>query len=213
MKKIDMKTWKRREHFLFFSKMHYPRFAVTLNIDISKLVPYVKERNISLSTALLFLTSKAMNNVEEFRMRIRGDEVVIHDAIHPSLTILTDEDTFHFGEVKFSEDFSIFNENAAKTAQITRETQNLKNEVGRDDYIFTSSLPWFTFTSLTHTITLEKIKLSVPRITWGKYFTQDNKILLPVSLDVNHALIDGVHIGRFVSNLEMYLDDLATYLA
>ncbi len=213
MRKIDMKTWKRKEHFEFFNKMHNPRYGVTLNVDITELLPYVKKHNISLSIALLFITSKAMNNVEEFRMRIRGDEVVVHDAIHPSITILTDEDTFHFGEVKFSERFKTFNENAIKTIHFTRETKNLQNEEGRDDYIFTSSLPWFSFTGLTHTINLEPIKLSVPRVTWGKYFTFGDKILLPLSIDVHHAVVDGVHIGMVVQNIERYLTDLPIYLA
>lgn len=212
MHKINKDTWKRRKHFDFFNTMEFPRYSVTLNIDISALGPFVKKHQISLSNALLYLTSRAMNEVEEFRMRIRDNEVYVHDVIHPSLTILSEDETFHFGEVKFTNDFKVFNETAASTARIAKEEQNLSDEEGRDDYIFISSLPWFSFTSLSHPVNLDITKLSIPRITWGKYFTSDGKIYLPLSLDVNHALVDGIHIGKFVTLLNTYLADLTTYL-
>ena len=42
---------------------------------------------------------------------------------------------------------------------------------------------------------------SNPRITWGKYFTQGEKVLLPVSVLCHHALVDGAQIARFYQAL------------
>ena len=49
---------------------------------------------------------------------------------------------------------------------------------------------------------------SDPRINWGKYVTRDGRTTLPVSLLVNHALADGLHISRFFLNLEKELADM-----
>ena len=43
---------------------------------------------------------------------------------------------------------------------------------------------------------------SVPRIAWGRYVQREGRLRLGVSLEVNHRLIDGLHIGQFVQALE-----------
>jgi len=84
---------------------------------------------------------------------------------------------------------------------------NLKELAGRDDLIYITCIPWISFTHLSHTISLNKND-SVPRISWGKYFMENNKVLLPFSVQVNHALVDGIHIGRYFLKLQNYIDNL-----
>ena len=43
---------------------------------------------------------------------------------------------------------------------------------------------------------------SNPRITWGRYFTREQRTLLPVSLLCHHALVDGIHIAAFYRELD-----------
>ena len=50
---------------------------------------------------------------------------------------------------------------------------------------------------------------SNPRISWGKYVMANGRTTLPVSLFVNHALADALHISRFFQNLETELAALA----
>lgn len=42
---------------------------------------------------------------------------------------------------------------------------------------------------------------SIPVISIGKYFTQGNSLMLPIGLQVHHGLVDGIHVGRFYTNL------------
>lgn len=49
---------------------------------------------------------------------------------------------------------------------------------------------------------------SVPRISWGRYTRADGRMTLGMSVEVNHRLIDGVHIGRFAQTLEGLIDAL-----
>lgn len=205
MKKIDINKWKRQKHFNFFKNMDYPLFNLTLNVDITAFLKRIKDDHESFFYAFLFLTTKAMNEVEAFRLRIREEEVVLHDAIHPSFTYLTDEDTFVFTEVKFVDDFARFKAAALHAAAESAKETNLSDEVGRDDFIFVSSLPWLSFTSITHPINLDKKEQSVPRLTWGKYFQNGDKTFIPLSIQVNHALVDGIHIAQFVGLLEALL--------
>ena len=69
--------------------------------------------------------------------------------------------------------------------------------------IFVSSVPWLHYTQLQHPA--ESPDDSNPRIGWGKYVTVNGRTTLPVSLFVNHALADGLHIARFFQGLETEL--------
>lgn len=42
---------------------------------------------------------------------------------------------------------------------------------------------------------------SVPHIAWGKYTEEGGRLTLGISIEVNHRLIDGLHIGRFFAEL------------
>ena len=43
---------------------------------------------------------------------------------------------------------------------------------------------------------------SVPRIVWGKYFKSENKVIMPLSVQAHHALVDGRQIGVYFEKLE-----------
>lgn len=48
----------------------------------------------------------------------------------------------------------------------------------------------------------------VPRITWGRYRQQGERWAVPVAVQVHHALVDGVHLGRFYAGVEERLQGL-----
>ena len=80
--------------------------------------------------------------------------------------------------------------------------QNSINEEEDDilGKIFISTIPWISYTALINPTPVPAD--SNPRITWGKYFMQNNKVLLPISVLCHHALIDGLHISKFYEFLD-----------
>ena len=47
---------------------------------------------------------------------------------------------------------------------------------------------------------------SNPKMSWGKYFQQNGRVLTPFSVQVHHGLMDGFHIGRFYETLQTHID-------
>ena len=72
--------------------------------------------------------------------------------------------------------------------------------------LFISTLPWFSFTSMINPTPVPAD--SNPRITWGKYFVQNEELLLPLSVLANHALVDGAHIAAFYTLLDEEIEKL-----
>ena len=105
MRKIDMQTWPRRPHFDLYRRFDHPHFSLCANVDIGATYAAVKERGTWISVAIIYLIARLANEIPEFRYRIRGEEVVEHAVVDPSLTILTPGDLFSFCTIPYSPGF------------------------------------------------------------------------------------------------------------
>src|SRR5215831_1372808 len=114
MRRIDLQTWARREHFNVFSAVDYPHFNLCANVDLSTFNSTMKQQGVSFTVALVYVITRAANAMPEFRQRIRPGMVVEHEIVHPSITILVDGDLFSFCSITYAEDFSAFASNAAE---------------------------------------------------------------------------------------------------
>jgi len=204
MRCIDMQTWSRREHFKVFSAFDHPHFGLCANVDLTTFYPVVKQRGISFNVATVYVLARAANAIPEFRYRIRPGEVVEHEIVHPATTILTNDDLFTFCTFDYTEDFSLFAARAAEQIAYVKEHLTLEDEPGRDDLLFMTAIPWVSFTSFMHPLHLHPVD-SVPRFAWGKFFEDGKFLKMPLSVQAHHALVDGVHVGRYFAEVEDYL--------
>lgn len=207
MKYIDVDSWPRKKHFDFFKDFDYPQFNVCSNLDITKTHNFVKENNLSIFRVILFSVMKSVNNLENFRYRIRENKVILHEIIHSTFTLMHDNSLYSNVFAEYSEHICEYLSgvdagiNASKT---NPELDILKDS--RDDVVYLSCLPWLSFTSVSHAIKLDKTD-SVPRITWGKYFEENGVIKMPLSVQVHHSLADGVHVCNYFSYMQELLND------
>lgn len=204
MRHINLETWPRREHFKLFSAWDYPHFSMCANVDLTAFYPVVKQRGISFTVATVYVLARAANAIPEFRYRIRAGEVVEHEIVHPATTILTDDDLFSFCTFGYIEDFSLFAARAAEQIAYVQEHPTLEDEPGQDGLLYMTAIPWVSFTSFIHPLQLYPAD-SVPRFAWGKFFEEGKFLKMPLSVQGHHALMDGIHMGRFYAEVQGYL--------
>lgn len=208
MKTIDINSWKRKEHFDFFSKFDEPFFGIVSEIDCTIAYKVAKETTKSFFAYYLHKSLLAVNEIEEFKCRIDGTNVIIYDEIHASPTIVRDDGTFGYSFVHFNPDFEIFDRSLKK------EIINIQNSVGlkltedamRKDTIHYSSIPWSKFTGLTHARNF-KIVDSVPKITFGKIFLREEKWIMPIAINVHHGLVDGLHVTKYLELFQKLMNE------
>jgi len=116
------------------------------------------------------------------------------------------DDLFKFVTLDMERDLFNFVKTAKQTADNQITHFDYAPLIGRDDFVYLTCIPWVSFTHLSHTITINRND-SVPRISWGKYFEQEGKTLLPFSVQVHHAFVDGVHVGQYFEKLQTYLNN------
>ncbi|MFA5403615.1 MAG: CatA-like O-acetyltransferase [Ignavibacteria bacterium] len=198
---INPKNWKRKKHFEFFRKFKFPHFNICTEIEITETYHYTRRNKTSIFSGVLFAVMKTCNHFEEFRYRIKGQRIKVYDIVHPGTTVLADNDLYSNCIFNFTEPFEKFlNEYKIASAKIKKIINVGEGQKGRDDLIFISALPWITFTSVTNPMNGNPDD-SIPRIIWGKHFRRNKKIFIPFSVQVHHALMDGVHVAKFFFKL------------
>jgi chloramphenicol O-acetyltransferase type A len=208
MKMIDMEHWDRKEHYAYFRQMDYPQFNVCAPVDISGFIHYVKDRSLPFYYAMIYAATASANRVRNFRYRIREGGVAEYDRLHPSFTAL-DNDTglFKYVTVDMCVNMDEFIRDAREKEQAQKGLFGSGADEARDDLLYLTCLPWVSFTHVSHTIKLDKDD-AIPRISWGKYYAEGSRTLLPLSVQVNHALADGFHIGQFFEELRGFMENL-----
>jgi chloramphenicol O-acetyltransferase type A len=205
MRRIDMESWPRREHFEFFKAWDYPHWNITANVEVTAFYPAVKRRGISFNVATVYVLTRAANTIPEFRQRIWTEGVVEHEIAHPATTILGTDDLFGFCVLDYTKDFSVFAAEAAERIAMVKECPTLTGDLRRDDFFYLTAIPWVSFTGFMHPIDL-KSPDPVPRFAWGKVFEDGDLLKMPLSAQAHHALVDGLHAGRFYAQVQEYLD-------
>lgn len=207
---IDKSTWPRREIFEFFSGISNPFYAVTFRQDVTELRRFCKERRISFYYALIYLCCKALEDVPAFALRIRGENVVELGKQIPSFTDLKQgSELFHIVTMPCEGTIVEFCERAKA---VSSAQNSFIDPAGQgDNLIYFSCLPWMETTAVTNERDLSADGAqddSIPRLCWGKYTQENGRVYLGMSVEVNHRLIDGVHIGRFAEALTRRIGEL-----
>lgn len=202
---LEIESWSRREQFHFFKDYDHPFFNVCVQLDVTALVRLVRAREgLPFFLTYHYLTLRAVNRVEPFRYRLRGDRVLVHDHIDMGTTVLIDGERFAFCYFEDDDDFARFAERGSAALEGLRAGGGrLEPRDDRDDLVHCSVLPWISFTSFAHARKSNR-QDSVPKIVFGKYFEDNGRFKMPVSVEVHHALMDGVHVGRFLELLESH---------
>ena len=208
---IDPETWARREHFDTFRHWALPHFHVAAEVDITRLRAALAEGSISFTSAIVYVLARAANDLPEFRQRIRGDTVVEHDVVHPSSTILVDDDLFSFCYFEYTDDLGVFAGRFDERTAAAKANPTLAELDHRDDLLFMTAIPWISFTCFMHPMTTIPPD-SIPRLAWGKFHAAAARILMPLGVQGHHALMDGLHVGRYFDEVQHYLDAPESYL-
>ena len=208
---LDVDNWSRRDLFNFFIGYANPYFNVCCELDITGLKEFVTQKKIKISLALHYFALRAANETEPFRYRLKDGRVFVYDVVNGGTTVLLPNESFGYAYFDYQRNFENFvHDMGAAVAEIQSGNGKLKPTM-RDDVIYHTSLPWISFTSFSHARTPGRGE-SIPRFVFGKFRNDNGRWLMPFSVEVHHALMDGLHVGRFLSRLEEALAHPATFV-
>ncbi len=208
MEYLDINNWNRKQHFKHFRKLKDPNFGVVVKVDVTKTYQYAKATKTSFFVCYLYACIKAINSVENLKYRIEEDRIAIYNLIHASATVARSNRTFGFSFVEFSENLEEFNANFQKEKERIQNSTDLFPPKYSLGCIHCSVLPWLDFTSHKEPFSGNKND-SVPQLAFGKVVTENGQKRMSVAITVNHALVDGYHVGLFFEEFQKQLDNFS----
>jgi chloramphenicol O-acetyltransferase type A len=209
---LDIQTWNRKQLFDFFIGYKNPHFNICTNLDITKLREFVRSREVKISLALHYLSLRVANEIEPFRYRLKQDNrVFIHDVINGGTTVLMPDESFSYAYFDYVRDFDSFIAGMGKAVEDVVTGDGKLRPTMRDDVIYHTTLPWISFTSFSHARNTGRGE-SIPRIVFGKFSKTNDRVMMPFSVEVHHALMDGLQVGRYLARMEEALEDPETFV-
>ena len=207
MRVINQLSWPRREHFQLYSGFEFPHVNICVQLDITELWENRSMVGASPTISLIYVITRATNRVPELRQRIRGEEIVEHEVVHPLITVLGDNDLFGVVTLVYDADFPTFSAGASDCLTRAKEEVSMdefphdqEGKFPRDDLLSITILPWLAFTGFA--IARKPSADCIPLLAVGRVQQSASRFLLPFYVNFHHALADGLHVARFVKYIE-----------
>ncbi|GHT16722.1 chloramphenicol acetyltransferase [Planctomycetales bacterium] len=202
---IDLTTWNRRQQFELFVGYENHYYAVTANVDCTRMYERSKSEGFPFYLGYHFASLQAVNAVDEFRQRIENDIPVEYGEVHLSTTIARDDGTFGFSFIPFTKDFDKFVADGIAESKRVRQSDNLFCEYPETEngIVYCSVLRGVSFSA---TVQPYRKGDSIPILTFGEMLLGNGVCKLPHSVQVHHALVDGQHVGEYFKLFQQYLN-------
>lgn len=203
MTPIDVETWPRREHFEHFLRASPCTWAMTVQVDVTRLAARLRESDRKTYLAQLWLLSTVVNRHAEFRMTLdEHGAPAVWDVVHPLFTVFNPAaETFSGVWAPYESDFAAFHDGALPLLAAYRDSTSYLPQEDRPANTFdVSSLPWTSFTSLDLHVK-DAWDYLAPIFTIGRYVEQDGATMMPLAIQAHHAAVDGFHVARFIGEV------------
>lgn len=210
-KPIDTNSWKRKPYFDHYFNQIRCTYSITANIDITNVLSFKDRNKVKLYPLLIYVISKAVNKYEEFRTAIndRG-EIGVWETLSPCYTVFhKDSESFSNIWTEWNDNLNLFLSNFEQDSKRFGQIDRIDAKPNTPANVFPiSSLPWTTFTGFNLNIFADGTYL-LPIFTYGKCFKDGNRYLIPLSIQVHHAVCDGFHVSRLINEIQQECSNMA----
>ena len=200
---VDLDTWKRGKLFRFYIDNLRNVMSMTVDMDVSSLAAFTRRHGLKFYPAMMWVVSKAVNQRAEFRYGWDHDGNLIHwDSISPYYADFHKEDEQFVKLVtEYSDDLFEFHARFLADRARCRDMRAFDFSDVPPNTFDVSCLPWVKYKSFDIHV-FDEGKYLAPVVTWGKYETENGKTVLPLSMNIHHAVADGWHLSRFFADVQ-----------
>lgn len=196
---IDKEKYYRKGVFRHFTEDCKCSTSMSARIDVTDLVEYSKKTNTKFYINFLYILSKVLNSREDYRMGYlwQTDELICYNVINPTQYIFhEDTETCTPVYTTYNENYKIFYFNALndieKAKKIREYGLDMKNH---PNWFDASYISWLSYDSLNIELPDGHLFFA-PIVNWGRYREENGRLVMPVSVRLNHAIADGFLVAN-----------------
>lgn len=212
---IDLQSWARGQLFYYFSKMAPTGYSLTVNVDITNMKAVLDSAKLKFFPAYLWLVTKTLNLQQEFRIAEKDGLIGFYNFLTPLYAAFHDDDkTFSLMWTEYDDDFRRFYEDYLKNQKQYGENHGVLAQpdcLPPPNAYTVSCVPWISFQHFA-VHSYENKAYFFPSVEAGKFFEENGRLLLPLSITCHHATADGWHVSRFLEQLQDDADHFEQYI-
>ena len=202
---IDKETYYRKGVFRHFTEDCKCSTSVTARVDVTELAEWSKKTGTKFYINFLYLLTKVLNSRDDYRLgyRWQTDELICYDQINPTQYVFH-EDTETCTPVysTYSDDYAVFYRNALEDVEKAKQTREYGLDAANHPNWFDASfIPWLSYDSLNIELP-DGYLYFAPIVNWGEYREENGRLMMPVSVRLNHAIADGYLVAKVFLLLE-----------
>ena len=208
-KVIDIEKYYRNGVFRHFTEDCKCSVSMTARVNVTALVEYSKRRGTKFYINFLYILSKVLNSRDDYKMGYlwETNELICYDVINPTQYVFhEDTETCTPVYTSYSEDYNIFYKNALDDVERAKNDREYKLDiVNHPNWFDASYISWISYDSMN--IELPDGYLFFPPIVnWGRYRRENDRLAMPVSVRLNHAIADGFLVANVFRLLQKEID-------
>ena len=209
---IDRETYYRKGVYRHFTEDCRCSTSMTARIDVTDLAAHSKRTGTKFYINFLYLLSKALNARDDYRMGYlwQTDELICWDVIHPTQYVFhEDTETCTPVYTVYDEDYAAFYAGAVRDAERAKETREYGlDAAGHPNWFDASCIPWLSYDALNIELPDGHLYFT-PIVNWGKYREENGRLMMPVSVRLNHAVADGYLVANAFRLLQKEIEAFA----
>lgn len=205
---IDLDNWSRGKLFRFYIEKMRIVMSLTVDINVTNLKTYSEKTGLGFYPLMLWVVSKVINSHDEFKYSWDKDGSLIRwDYISPSHTDFNGADeSFTKMVTEYSDDLFEF------CGRVKADRERYKNDCAvLDDqplnFFDVSCLPWVKYRYFDVHV-FDEGKFLAPVVTWGRYEREKGGLMMPLTMNIHHAVADGFHLSRFFNEVQKLINSL-----
>lgn len=211
---IDKDKYYRRGVFRHFSEDCKCSTSMTARVDVTDLVKHSKRTGTRFYINFLYVLSKVLNSRDDYKMGYlwQTEELICYDSINPTQYVFhEDTETCTPVYTVYSEDYSEFYKNAVNDVENAKKTREYGLDmVNHPNWFDASYISWLSYDSLNIELP-DGYLFFAPIINWGKYREENGRLVMPVSVRLNHAIADGFLVANVYRLMEKEIDSFCGY--
>ena len=204
-KVIDKESYYRRGVFRHFSEDCKCSCSITARLDVTELVRFSKASGTKFYLNFLYLLSKVLNSRDDYKMAYlwQTGELICYDTIHPTQYVFhEDTETCTPVYTNYCEDYERFYAGALADLERAKQTRDYALDAsGHPNWFDASYISWLSYDAL-HVELPDGYLYFLPIVNWGKYREEKGRLMMPISVRMNHAVADGFLIANVFRLLE-----------
>ena len=139
--------------------------------------------------------------------RWQTGELICYDVIHP-VQYVFHEDTETFTQVysRYDPDYETFYAAALRDLEAGKGTRDFGlDDANHPNWFDASYIPWVSYDAL-HLELPDGYLYLAPIVNWGKYRDEGGRLMMPVTVRMNHAIADGFLVANVFRLLQREME-------